>query len=378
MNNFSSFLRFWAIFKKEFIQIKRDYVTYIFLIGIPFIQVVLFGHIVNTDAKNLPTVILAQDHSPFTNSLIQGFKNTGYFNIIKITQDVKQSEHMIRSGAAQFIITIPNHFGEDIIKNKHPHLLVEGDATDPVVIGNAFNAATTVSKNILDRDLQGPLGVLKSHAPLFQVDTHALYNPGVLAQYHTIPGLLVTILTASLAMMMALSITTEFERGTLEMLLITPINSLEVIMGKIVPNLILGYILFFLMIALSLWMFHVPFVGSKLLLICCALPYIIVNLTIGIAISTVSKSQLQAANMVNAYVLPSMLLSGFMFPFYAMPHWAQMLGDLLPPTHFLRITTEIMVKGSTFSEIWPDLWPILVFLMGIVFISFKYYRKTLD
>lgn len=378
MTHFASYLRFFAIFKKEFIQIKRDYITYLFIIGMPFIQVVLFGNIIDTDAKNLPTVIVAQDNSPFTNSLIQGFKNTEYFKIIEIKKVAANTEQMLKSGEAQFVITIPYHFAEDIIKNKHPHILVEGDATDPVAIGNAFNAANSMAQNILDRDLLGPLSILKNQEPLFHVDTHPLYNAATLAQYHTIPGLLVTILTITLAMMMALSITSEFEQGTLEMLLITPIHSMEVILGKLIPNLLLGYLLFFLTIGLSISMFHVPFLGSMTLLMLCALPYIIANLSIGVAISAISKSQLEAANMANAYVLPAILLSGFMFPFYAMPTWAQWIGNLLPPSHFLRITSNIMLKEATFIEIWPDLWPILSFFVCIVCISFRFYRTTLD
>lgn len=371
-------LRFWSILKKEIIQIKRDYGTYIFLIVVPFIEVILFGNIINTDAKNLPTVIVAHDHSLFSNSLIQGFKNTGYFNIIKITDEAQEGEKMLKAGKVQFVITIPNHFSEQLLKKQHPHVLVEGDATDPVAVGNAFNAAATLADSVLNPDLKGTLSYLKGQEPLFYIDTHANYNPMVVAQFHTLPGVLAIILTVTLVMITAISVTTEYDQGTMEMLLITPIKPIEVLFGKIIPNAVLGYILFLLTIGLSYWVFHVPFIGSFLLLTLCVIPYIVSSLGIGLAVSTVSRSQLRAANVANTYILPAILFSGFLFPFYAMPEWAQWIGELFPPTHFIRITLSIMLKGATFSEVWPNLWPIILFACFIIFISFRYYRRTLD
>ena len=285
---------------------------------------------------------------------------------------------MLRSGKAQFVITIPPHFSSDIIRNKHPRVLVEGDATDPVAVGNAFNAANAIADRVLNNDLKGPLAALKNKEPLFYVDTHAVYNPAAFAQYHTVPGLLSTILAVTLVMLTAISITTEYERGTMEMLLITPITQLEVILGKIIPNVMLGYILFTLTILLSIYGFNVPFYGSFVLLAVCAIPYIMANLSIGLAISTVSRTQLRAANLANTYVLPALLLSGFMFPFNAMPNWAQWIGELLPTTHFMRITSAIMLKKASFLEIWSELWPIILFTVLVVSFSIKNYRKTLD
>ncbi|TAL61982.1 MAG: ABC transporter permease [Legionella sp.] len=371
-------LRFWSILKKEIIQIKRDFGTYIFIILVPFIEVILFGNIINTDAKNLPTVILSHDHSVFSNSLIQGFKNTGYFRIIKQTDVDTDAEKMLRSGEVQFVITIPNNFAEDLIKEKHPHVLVEGDASDPLAIGNAFNAAATLANSVLNQDLKGSLSYLKNQEPLFFIDTHAKYNPLVVAQFHTLPGILAIILTVTLVMLTAISVTTEYDQGTMEMLLITPIKPLEVLIGKIIPNAIFGYIIFVLTLGLSRYGFHVPFEGSFFLLSLCAIPYIISCLGIGLAVSTVSRSQLRAANVANTYILPAILFSGFLFPFYAMPGWAQWIGEVFPPTHFIRITLSIMLKGATFSEVWPNLWPIILFACFIIFISFRYYRKTLD
>ncbi len=371
-------LRFWAMLKKELIEIKRDYATYCFLILVPFLQVVLFGSIINTSAKNLPTAIVAFDKSPLVNTLIQGFKTTGYFKILKISQDAHLAEKWLKSGKVLFVITIPNQFSRDIIRNKHPHILVEGDATDPVAVGNAFNAANSIAKSVLDRDLVGPLSHLRDQEPLFYVDTHGVYNSAIIAQYHTIPGLLSVILAITLVMLTAISITAEYECGTMEMLLISPISQLEVILGKIIPHVILGYILFAFTVLLCIYGYHVPFYGNITLLVICAAPYIMANLGIGLAISTVSRSLLRAANVANAYVLPAMLLCGFMFPFYGMPIWAQWLGELFPTTHFMRITTAIMLKGATFMDVWPDLWPIILFTVLIVLFSIINYRKTLD
>jgi ABC-2 type transport system permease protein len=372
------FIRFWAVLKKEFIQIKRDYITYLFLIGIPFAQVILFGNIINTNAQNLNTVVLTHDNSVFTNSLIQGFKNTGYFKIIRITQQDNETEKMLKSAKTQFIITIPNNFSQDIINNKHPHILIEGDASDPVLVGNAFNAVTTLANTVLNRDLEGILSFLKNKEPLFYVDTHSVYNPAILAQYHTLPGLITIILTVTLVMLTAISLTTEYEQGTMEMILITPCNPLEVILGKIIGYVTLGIILFLLTVSLSFWIFSVPFIGNFFLLILCTIPYLVANLGIGLTISCASRTQLRAANIANTYILPAILFSGFLFPFYAMPIWAQWIGELFPPTHYLRIILEIMLKGATFGEIWPNLWPILLFDLFIIFISLNYFRKTLD
>lgn len=371
-------LRLWAMLKKECIQIKRDYVTYLFLIMVPFLEVILFGYIINTDAKHLPTVVISHDDSAFTHSLIQAFKNTDYFVIKKFTQDENEAAKLVKSGEIRFIITIPNNFSRDLIRNKHPHILIEGDATDPVAIGNAFHAADSLTENVLDNDLQGPLNFLQNKPTNFVVDTHALYNPAVLARYHTVPGVLTTILTIALVMLTAISITAEYEHGTMEMLLITPLRPIEVIIGKIIPHIIMAYILFFLTLLVSVYLFHVPFHGSLLLLMFCVLPYIISSLGIGVAVSTVSKSQFRAVNLANTYALPAILLSGFMFPFHAMPIWAQYIGNLLPATHYLRIIIGIMLKGSTLTEIWPDLRAILIFMVIIVYISFRYYRRTLD
>lgn len=371
-------LRFFAIQKKEFIVMMRDANTYFFLILIPLIQVMLFGFIINSDAKNLPTVVVSKDDSQFTNSIIQSFKNSGYFNIKTVTADETQAEKLMGIGKVKFILYIPENFSRDLINKKKPHLLLEGEATDPTVVGNAFHATNMIVNEALRHDAVGPIKYLASKNPAFVVDTHAKYNPAAKAQYHTLPGLLVSVITITLTMLTAISITTEYEMGTMEMLLITPIHPLEVIFGKIVPNIILGYILFFLILFITRWLFHVPFYGSFWLLAFIAFPFFIANLGIGILTSSLSKTQFQAANIVNTYSLPAILFSGFMFPFAAMPEWAQSIGHLFPSTYFLRMTSDIMLKDANIFTIWPNFWPLLLFSFLVILISHHFYRQTLD
>lgn len=371
-------LRFLAMLKKEFIIVRRDLRTYLFLIIIPFAEVILFGFIISTEPKHMPTIVLVNDYSQFTNSLIQAFKGTGYFAINRITENANEAEELIRSGKVQFIITIPQNFSRDLIRGRQPHLLVEGDASDPLAVGAAFHAASLIPDTALERDLTGPLNYLPKKNNSFAVSTHAKYNPATISQYHTLPGLIITILTVSLVILTTVSITSEYEHGTMETLLVTPIRPLEAVLGKIIPHIVLAYILFTLTLLAAYWIFHVPFFGSVLLLYVVAFPFLIATLGIGLAASSISRSQFQAINIANMYNIPSLLFSGFMFPFYAMPVWAQKIGILFPSTHFLRIMLNVMLKDSGFSEIWPDVWPILLFMVFIIFICFKYYRETLD
>lgn len=371
-------LRLWAMLKKEFIHLRRDLTTYAILVILPVVEVIVFGYMINTDAKVLPTVVVAHDYSQFTNSLIQTFKNTGYFSINRITDNDIEAEKLLDSNKAQFIITIPPNFSNDLIKKQRPHLLLEGDATDPVAVSNAFHTVNSIINKALEDELKGNLSYLGLKNPSFTIDVQAKYNPAIVAKFHTLPGLIGIMLFNTLVMLTAISITSEREDGTMEMLLVTPLRPLEVIIGKIMPHIVLAYIIFFVSIALSYWMFKVPFQGSVLLFTIITLPFIIAHLGIGIMISTIAKTQFQAANIGSTYILPAILFSGFLFPFFAMPLWAQWLGELLPPTHYLRISLAIMLKGAGFVDIWQDLWPIIAFMLVAIFLSLKYYRKTLD
>ncbi|MHB1221394.1 MAG: ABC transporter permease [Gammaproteobacteria bacterium] len=374
-----TFLRLWAILKKEFILISRDKRTYLFLLIIPFSEVILFGYTINTDAKHLPSIVVTHDTSQITNSIIANFRNTGYFDIKTITDNEETAKKLLEANKVQFIINIPSNFTRDFIRNDKPHILLQGDASDPVAVSGAFRTAQNLPLQSLEKETSGSLHYLApTDGSNYVIDTHALYNPGIVAQYHTLPGLIMAILTISLVMLTAISITTEYEQGSMEVLLVTPAKPLDIIIGKIIPNIILGYILLMLTVIVSHFLFKVPFEGSLFLFLLASFPFIVANLGIGIAASSVSKSQFQAANIANTYNLPAILFSGFMFPFYGMPKWAQDIGNLLPTTHFTQLTTNIMLKGATFTQIWGNLWPILLFMFLIILISYKNYRNTLD
>lgn len=371
-------LRLWSMFKKELIVIMRDYRTYIFVLIMPFMESILFGLIIDNDARNLPTVVVTQDHSPFTESIIQAFKNSSYFNIKKIISDQAMAQKLMQSGDIKFILYIPSDFSHNLLRNEHPHLLLEGDSSNPVVVNNAFHAAVTLVPRALESLTVGPLSYLAATEYSYALDTHAKYNPSVKSQYHTLPGLLATILTISLAMVMAISITGEYEAGTMEMLLITPIRPFEVIIGKLLPNVFLGYILFFAILFVVNFIFKIPFYGSLLLLTVVAFPFIIANIALGLATSCIARTQFQAAQIAGTYTLPAILFSGFLFPRESMPDWAQGVSSLFPCTYFLRICTAIMLKGASFKDIFSDVWPIIIFAAVFLGLTYKFYRKTLD
>lgn len=371
-------LRLWSMFKKELIVIMRDYRTYIFVLITPFIQAILFGVIIDNDARNLPTVVVAQDSSPFTQAIIQSFKSTSYFNIKDVMSDPQDAEELMRQGDIKFILHIPANFSFDLMRENNPHLLLEGDATNPIAVNNAFHAAKMLTPRSIEALAKGPLSYLEAKGSSYTLDTHAKYNPSLKSQYYTLPGLLATILTVSLAMVMAISITGEYEAGTMEMLLTTPIKPFEVIIGKLLPNIFLGYLLFFAILIVGIILFDIPFYGSVLLLIVIALPFIIANIALGLATSCIARTQFQAAQIAGTYTIPAILFSGFLFPRESMPIWAQWISNLYPCTYFLRICSSIMLKGATLYDILPDVLPIIGFAIFFLGLTYKFYRKTLD
>ena len=372
------FLRVKAVAKKEFIQVKRDLMTLIWLFMIPMIEILLFGFIINTNPKHLPTAIIYPESSPFARSILEGIKNTDYFTINKVAKDEKEAEQLLLSGKAQFVINIPSNFSRELIRDKHPSVLIEADASDPVAVVNAFRAAAALPGTVLNHDLRGPLQYLAGNSPPFTLDVQAKYNPEQIPQFNTLPGLIALLIFTTLTVLTAISITAEFEKGTFETLLTTPLTPANIIFGKVIPHLTLGYLILLLLITSAIFIFHVPFYGSLLLYLVLAAPYCIASLGTGLAISAVSKTQFQAASTANAYLLVSMIISGFLFPFSGMPVWAQYISNLLPLTHFLRITRNIMLKGAGFDILWPDTWPILLFMVGIVILGTVLFRKTLD
>jgi ABC-2 type transport system permease protein len=373
-----SFHRFWAIVLKEFIQMKRDRVTFAMMVGIPLMQLTLFGFAINSDPKHLPTAIRAADQGPFARTLVAALKTSGYFTLVREAATEAEAQELLQLGEVQFVINIPEDFSRRILRGERPRVLIEADATDPAATGPAIAAARTIAATVFARDLPGPVARLRGTDGPVEFALHAHYNPENITQYNVVPGLMGVVLTMTMVVITALAITRERERGTMENLLATPVRPVEVMSGKILPYIAVGYIQLTLILLAARFIFQVPMIGSLPLLYVVALLFIAANLAVGITFSTLAKNQLQAVQMAFFFFLPSILLSGFMFPFRGMPEWAQWLGSILPNTHFLRIARGILLKGNGPLEIAPEIWPLLLFLVVAMAVGVKRYRQTLD
>ncbi len=373
-----SFHRFWAIVLKEFIQMKRDRVTFAMMVGIPLMQLMLFGFAINSDPKHLPTAIRAADQGPFARTLVAALKTSGYFTLVREAATEAEAHNLLQLGEVQFVINIPEDFSRRLLRGERPRVLIEADATDPAATGPAVAAARVIAATVFARDLPGPVARLRGTDGPVEFALHAHYNPENITQYNVVPGLMGVVLTMTMVVITALAITRERERGTMENLLATPVRPVEVMSGKILPYIAVGYIQLTLILLAARYIFQVPMIGSLPLLYAVALLFIAANLAVGITFSTLAKNQLQAVQMAFFFFLPSILLSGFMFPFRGMPEWAQWLGSILPNTHFLRIARGILLKGNGPLEIAPEIWPLLLFLVVAMAIGVKRYRQTLD
>ena len=373
-----SWSRWVGIIIKEFIQLKRDRLTFGMIIGIPVLQLLLFGFAINADPKHLPTAVLAADESPFARSLVAGLQNSGYFRLDKTIASQAEAEDLLAMGTVQFVVTIPEGFGRRLVRGDKPVLLVEADATDPSATGNAIAALLQIGTIALARDLRGSFAELQPAAAPFELRIHRRYNPEGITAYNIVPGLLGVILTMTMVLMTGLAMTRERERGTFENLLSTPALPIEVMTGKIVPYIMIGLIQVTLVFAAALLLFEVPMQGSVALLYAIVILFIAANLTLGITFSSIAKNQLQAMQMTFFFFLPSIILSGFMFPFRGMPDWAQTLGSLLPLTHFLVLVRGIMLKGNGFYALLPQIWPIVTFMVVVILVGLRFYKRTLD
>ena len=375
--NFSIY-RWWAVVVKEFIQMRRDRLTFGMIIGVPLMQLMLFGFAINSDPKGLPTALFIADHSVYSRTITHALENSGYFKFTHVVDSEAEMQHLIATGEIQFGLSIPANFARDLVRGEHPSLLLEADATDPSATSNALGTVTQLMQNVLDRELRGNLKHLSSQAPAVELRVHRAYNPEGITQYNIVPGLMGVVLTMTMVMITALAITRERERGTMESLLATPARPLEVMLGKIVPYIFVGYIQVTLILLAAVQIFHVPILGSISFLLAVSFVFIAANLSVGIMFSTVAKNQLQAMQMAFFFFLPSILLSGFMFPFRGMPEWAQNLGNILPLTHFLRLVRGILLKGNGWLESGQHLLPIAVFMLAVILLGVLRYRETLD
>ena len=376
--SYFSWNRFVAVLVKEFVQMRRDRLTFAMMVGIPIIQLILFGFAINSDPKSLPTAVLAADNSVFARSFVRALENSGYFRVVRQVTTEREAERALAVGEAQFVLTIPENFSRKLVRGERPVLLLEADASDPAATSNALAALLNLNQTALARDLSGSLAHLQNAPPPYEVRVQRRYNPEGVTQYNIVPGLIGVILTMTMVMMTSLAMTRERERGTMENLLATPVRPIEVMTGKIIPYIIVGYVQVTIILAAAKLLFAVPVVGSVVLLSVVLVLFMAANLAVGFTFSTLAKNQMQAMQMTFFFFLPSMLLSGFMFPFRGMPEWAQWLGEILPLTHFLRVVRGILLKGNGTVEIAPELWPIAAFLLVAAIVALIRYRETID
>ena len=375
-----SFSRIVAVLNKEFTQLVRDRLTYAMILGIPIFQLLLFGYAINTDPKHLPTAVLVQDQGTFSRSVLGALERSEYFEIEHVARSPAEMNALIERGAVQFAITIPGDFTRRVVRRDRPQILVEADASDPSATGPAVAALAALPAYALSHDLDGPLAsaATSGGAVPFEVIVQRRYNPESITAYNIVPGLVGTILTITLVMMTALGMTREAERGTMETLLATPLRPIEVMIGKLTPYVLVGVLQATLIITMARLLFGVPIAGGWAALILGLFLFIIGSLALGFLMSTVARTQLQAMQMAVFYLLPSILLTGFMFPFRGMPEWAQWIGTVLPVTHMLRVVRGAMLKGAGIAEALPSLAALALFVLIVTAIAMKQYRTTLD
>ncbi|MBV8574496.1 MAG: ABC transporter permease [Acetobacteraceae bacterium] len=371
-----SFRRLLAVLRKEATQMRRDRATVALTVALPLMQLFLFGYALNANPRHLPTGVLAADQSRYTRTLEAALANTGYFDLREFATE-RDAEEALARGDVMFVLNIPPDFSRNVDRGEKPSVLMDADATDPTAIANATAAIAALNARVLTRDLPPNLQTEPS-VPPFQVVLHARYNPEAITALNIVPGLIGIIVTFSTLVITALSITREREAGTMENLLAMPVRPIEVMLGKIIPYVGLGYVQVALILTISFTVFGVPMRGSVLLLLMVLGVFIAGNLALGFTFSTIAKTQMQAQQLAQFALLPSMMLSGFMYPFQGMPAWARAIGEMLPLTHIMRICRGILLKGNGLAEIMPDLWPMAAFALVAGVIAMRSYRETLD
>ena len=370
--------RILAVLAKEFVQLTRDRLTYAMILMIPVVQLLLFGYAINNEPRHLPTAVLVQDNSTLARSTLAAFVNTQFFDITHEAHSVEELDKLVREGKVQFALTIPGDFSRRVARGDGAQVLLEADATDPSATGAAVGAATALPTQALVHDLTGGLASHAPQAPPFEVVVHRRYNPESVTAYNIVPGLLGIILSMTLVMMTALSVTRETERGTMESLLATPAQPIEVMIGKLAPYVMVGVLQTIVILVMASALFQVPMEGGWIALILGVLMFITGSLALGFLISTVARTQLQAMQMSFFYMLPSILLSGFMFPFRGMPDWAQAIGQAIPVTHFLRVVRGALLKGEGLATLWPSHVALGIFVCVVTALAMLRYRRTLD
>lgn len=376
--NFFSFGRFWAVLAKEFVQMRRDRLTFAMMVGIPIMQLVLFGFAINTDPHHLPTLLEINDESPVARAVLAGMETSEYFDFQGIVSGPEEGDRALRDGTANFVVVIPADFERDIVRGLSPEILVSADASDPIAVGTAMSALSGIVETATKQTLEGPLQAVAGTPAPFSVVAHRQFNPEQASSVNTVPGLLAVILAMTMVLITAVAIVRENERGTMEALIATPVRPLEVMLGKILPYVFVGYIQTGVFLVAAEILFNVPFLGSGWAFFVAFNVYIVVNLALGFLISTLVRTQIQAMQLSFLTILPTILLSGFMFPFAGMPNWAQVIGTGIPATHYLRIVRKVMLKSADMADITGDMRAIAIIGAVIVLISLLRYRQTLD
>ena len=371
---FGFWRRSYAMVVKEFIQLRRDRVSFAMIIMIPVMQLLLFGYAINTTPHNLPTAVLLQEDSDLGRSILKALQNTAYFRFTQEVHSVQELDDLLLSGKVLFGVEIPRGFERAVRRGDKPALLVAADATDPIAASAALSSLGMVVQTALEHDL------FTGDPPSmpFEIRAHARYNPAAESRLNIVPGLVGTILTMTMLIFTALSVTREVERGTMESLLSMPIKPVEVMFGKIIPYVMVGFLQAAIILGIGVFLFGVPVFGSLSLLALLSTLFITANLAIGYTFSTLAQNQLQAMQLSIMFFLPSILLSGFMFPFLGMPVWAQYVGEALPLTHYLRIVRAIMLKGSNLTHLQYDTAALIGLMLLAMTIAVTRFRRTLD
>lgn len=378
MNRILSLRRLRAMLVKETIQMRRDKVTFAMMLGIPLLLLVLFGFAINTDPKHLPAALVAPTQDRYTRAIVTALEMTGYYHFTHPNVSAAEAERLISDGTVSFVVTIPSDFGRRVARGDHPQILIEADATDPAVASGAVSTLGTVASQALLREEGAEAQAAQAAASQLQVIVHKRYNPEGITQYNIVPGLLGVILQMTMVMMTSMALTRETERGTMENLLAMPVSPLEIMLGKVLPFLMVGAVQMAVILIAAKLLFHVPFVGAMWLLLLGVLLFVMALVLLGYTISTIARNQMQAMQLAFFFFLPSILLSGFMFPFRGMPGWAQWVGEALPLTHFLRLVRAVMLKGADLATVRPEIGALLAFVLVFSLLALSRFRRTLD
>jgi ABC-2 type transport system permease protein len=370
--------RLGALLAKEFIQMRRDRITFAMMLGVPLIQLLLFGYAINNDPKQLPAALVTMSNDNYTRAMVSALETTGYYRFDHVAVTAEEAESLLAEGQVVFVVTIPSDFARRVDRNDRPQILIEADATDPAVASGAISTLGTVAQGALLRERGMEAAAAESAAGALEVVVHRRYNPEGISQYNIVPGLLGVILQMTMTLMTSIALTRETERGTMENLLAMPASPVEIMLGKIIPYLGVGAVQVLVVLAASKLLFGIPFVGSIWMLFAVILVFVLALVLLGYFISTVARTQMQAMQLTFFFFLPSILLSGFMFPFRGMPMWAQWIGEILPLTHFLRVVRAVMLKGAEFPEIAWETSILVLFIVAYATIALVRFRRTLD